>query len=230
MSGILYGVGVGPGDPELMTLKAVRTIQECDVIGIPSLDKETCVAYQIACKAIPALSEKEILPLSMPMTKDKAVLNANYDAGANQISDLLLQNKSIAFLTLGDPTVYSTYIYLHKRVQEKGFETQIISGITSFCAVAARCNDSLVERDEPLLILPSSYSIEEYLTLYGTKVLMKSGKKMKEVKSLLQNTALEVVMVENCGMENEKIFSSVEEIPENAGYYSLIVAKEKRES
>lgn len=101
-----------------------------------------------------------------------------------------------------------------------------MSGITSFCAVAARLNMGLVEKAEPLHVIPASYQIEDALQLPGTKVLMKAGKKMARVKEELRNRNESAVMIENCGMENEKIYRSVEEIPEDAGYYSLIIVKE----
>lgn len=227
MTGKLYGVGVGPGDPELLTLKAMRIIRESDVIALPGKEPKETLAYKIVVQAYPELSQKELLPIHMPMTKDPAVLEASHTEGAKKIADCLLQGKQVAFLTLGDTTVYSTYLYVHKKVQEMGYEVEIISGITSFCAVAARLNMGLVEKAEPLHVIPASYQIEDALKLPGTKVLMKAGKKMKNVKELLQQSSDEVVMIENCGMENEKIFRGADEIPEDAGYYSLIIVKEK---
>ena len=143
-----------------------------------------------------------------------------------RVEKYLKEGKNVAFLTLGDPTVYSTYLYIHKRIQDRGYEVEIVSGITSFCAVAARLNIGLVEKAEPLHVIPASYQIEDALKLPGTKVLMKAGKKMAMVKEELQKRNERAVMIENCGMENEKIYRSVEEIPEDAGYYSLIIAKE----
>ncbi|MDF2586811.1 MAG: precorrin-2 C20-methyltransferase [Anaerocolumna sp.] len=228
MIGTLYGVGVGPGDPELLTLKAVRIIKECDIIAIPALDKHTCVAFHIAQKAIPELDEKEILPIDMPMIKDKVLLKQSHEQGAYLITEQLQKGKNIAFLTLGDPTIYSTYIYIHRLVKESGHQTEIISGIPSFCAVAATLGDSLVDKAELLHIIPSSYSISESISLSGTKVYMKAGKQIGEVKKQLQSNGFDAVMVENCGMSNEKIYPSVEDIPEDAGYYSLIISKESK--
>ena len=227
MKGTLYGVGIGPGDPELLTLKAVRLIRENDVIALPGEKPEETVAYQISVQAVPELADKTLLALTMPMTKDKALLNENYDRAAEKIADQLDQGKNVVFLTLGDPTVYSTYMYVHQRLEEKGYRVEIISGITSFCAVAARMNMSLVERSEPLHVIPASYQIEEALKLPGTKVLMKAGKKIKEVKQQIKASGNQAVMIENCGMSEEKIYRCVEEIPDNAGYYSLIIVKDK---
>lgn len=229
MKGTLYGVGIGPGDPELLTLKAVRLIRETKVIAVPGEKAEETVAYQITEKAVPELKEKELLALSMPMTKDKETLDQNYEKASRRVAEYLEKGENVVFLTLGDPTVYSTYLYVHQRILNMGYEAQIVSGITSFCAVSARLNEGLVERSEPLHVIPASYQIEEALTLPGTKVLMKAGKKMKQVKEQLKALGETAVMIENCGMPGEKIYRSVEEIPEDAGYYSLIIVKEKKD-
>ena len=142
MSGKLYGVGVGPGDPELLTLKALRIIKEVDVIAVPGTDAKKSVAYQIVEGAFPELSEKMLLAVPMPMIKESDALKKAHDEGAEQIKKELDTGKNVAFLTLGDPTVYSTYLYIHKRVAEMGYETEIVSGIPSFCAVAAKLNTS----------------------------------------------------------------------------------------
>lgn len=224
--GILFGVGVGPGDPEMLTLKAVRTIRENEIIAVPGAAKEETVAYQIVKPVIDDLDCKTVLEIPIVMTKDRAQLDAQYDAAAMRIQSCLDQGKNVVFLTLGDPTVYATYMYVHQRVQAAGYPTEIISGIPSFCAVAARLNMSLVERSEMLHVIPSSYQIADSLKLPGTKVLMKAASKMKEVKAQLLEMNSQVVMIENCGMKNEKIYRSAEEIDENAGYYSLIIVKE----
>lgn len=230
MAGKLFGVGVGPGDPELLTVKALRIIEECDVVAVPGDEARAAVAYKIVKGAYPGLDEKRILAVPMPMTKDAALLEEYHNRGAVLLAEELDKGKQVAFLTLGDPTVYSTYMYVHERVQKMGYEVEIISGITSFCAVAARLNMSLVEKAQELHVIPSSYHIDEAISLPGTKVLMKAGKKMGAVKEKLLAAGMSGVMIENCGMENEKIYESIEEIPETAGYYSLIIAKEEKES
>lgn len=227
MTGKLFGIGVGPGDPELLTLKAVRLIKECDVIAVPGKQKEETVAYKIVKQAVPEITEKECLEVDMPMTKDKEKLAQSHKAAFEKVSQVLDAGKNIAFLTLGDPCVYSTYIYIHQRIQQAGYETEIVSGIPSFCAVSARLNQGLVERSEMLHVIPSSYGIEEGMKLSGTRVLMKAGKKMGQVKEQLKKMNVQASMIENCGMENEKIYHSIEEIPEEAGYYSLIIVKEQ---
>ena len=229
MQGKLYGVGVGPGDPELLTLKALRLIKENEVIAVPGKDIQASVAYQIVKGAYEDLDKKTLIPVAMPMTKAPQVLKANHDKAADQVEDYLKKGKNVVFLTLGDTTVYSTYLYVHKRILERGYEAEIVSGITSFCAVAARLNMGLVEADQPLHVIPATYKaqeMDEILQLPGTKVLMKTGKKMKQVKESIEKSGQKAVMIENCGMPSEKIYRSAEEIPEDSGYYSLIIVKE----
>ena len=229
MAGVLYGVGVGPGDPEYMTLKAVRLIRENEVIAVPGPVAEETVAYKIAVQAVPELADKELVPILMPMTHDRAVMEQNHDEAADTVEGYLKAGKNVVFLTLGDPTVYSTYMYVQKRIEERGYHTELVSGITSFCAAAARANTSLVEWSEQLHVLPAVHKLDSELDLPGNYVLMKSGKKMGQVKEILRRSGRNVVMVENCGMDTEKVYHSVDEIPDDAGYYSLIIAKEAKE-
>lgn len=228
MKGTLYGVGVGPGDPELMTLKAVRLIRENMIIAVPGADPKETVAYKIAVQAVPELAEKELLPIYMPMTHDPEELERNHAKGAKSLEEVLDQGKNIVFLTLGDPCVYSTFSYLQKRVEKDGYHTELVSGITSFCAAAARLNIPLSEWNEQLHVVPAVHRLDSTLNESGNYILMKSGKKMNQVKEILAQSGRDVLMVENCGMENEHIYSSVEEIPDDAGYYSLIIAKEAK--
>ena len=251
MKGILYGIGTGPGDPELLTLKAVRVLKESDVIAIAITDntleepflehsgqesvnkvcdsyREGCVAYCIAVQSVPEIANKTILHLPTAMTKDKKKLQEGYEKAARAVEDLLEQGKQVAFITLGDPTIYSTYLYVHALIKEAGFDTQIISGIPSFCAASARMNQGLVERSEQLHIIPGSYGVEEALTLKGTKVFMKVASKMPMVKEYIRKHHNDVVMVENCGMQGERIYKSCEDIPDDASYYSLLIVKEDK--
>ena len=145
MNGILYGAGVGPGDPELMTLKAVRLIKENEIIALPGPSAKETVAYQIAVKAVPELAEKNLLSVDMPMTHDKEEMRQNHEKAADAIEAYLKQGQNVVFLTLGDPTIYSTYLYVQKRILARGYQAELVSGITSFCAAAARTCTSLAE-------------------------------------------------------------------------------------
>lgn len=226
MAGILYGVGVGPGDPELLTLKAVRLIRENKVIAVPGKVAEETVAYQIAVQAVPELAEKELLPIYMPMTHDKNEQAENHQKGAKLLEHYLENGENVVFLTLGDVSVYSTFTYLQRIVESDGYATAMVNGIPSFCAAAARVNSPLVIWQEELHVLPAVHGPEDMLSAPGNYVLMKSGRKMRRVKEMLKKSGHDVIAVENCGMENEHIYRGVDEIPDDCGYYSLIIAKE----
>ena len=224
--GIAYGVGVGPGDPELMTLKACRLIREDDVIALPGKEPKETVAYKIAVEAVPELADKELIPVYMPMVMDREVQRENHRKGAKLMESYLEQGRNVVYLTLGDASVYCTFTYLQDYLEADGYETQLVSGITSFCAAAARLNIPLVEWNEPLHVLPALHKLGDEMALPGTYALMKSGSHMKEVKDMLRASGKDVQMVEDCGMPSEKIYRSVEEIPDEAGYFSLIIAKD----
>ena len=225
-TGTLYGIGIGPGDPELLTLKAVRQIRECAVIAVPGKSPRDSVAYRIAVQAVPEIENKKLVAVDMPMTKNRAALDAFFQAGADMLEEYLRAGEDVAFLTLGDVTIYSTYLYLYPRIQERGYTTAMINGIPSFCAAAARLNEGLAEGAEEIHIIPATYQTERSLAFPGTKVLMKAGRQMEKVKELLKGADLTVSMVENCCMEGERVCRSLEEIGETPGYYSLIIAKE----
>lgn len=230
MAGILYGVGVGPGDPELMTVKAVRTIQDCEVIGIPAKDRDSCRAYQIAKQIAPEIAAKPALAVPIPMTTDSGRLAAAYEEGCTKIMEQLAACRSLAFLNLGDPTIYGTYMELHKRVVAKGFEARIISGVPSFCAVAAALGIPLGFGRENIHILPGFYHPKEAEEYDGTRILMKSAGKISEVKrnlvELEEAGRMKAYAVTNCGMESERVYQDICTLDEEAGYFTTIIVKE----
>ena len=227
MKGIAYGVGVGPGDPELMTLKACRLIRENDVIALPGKEPKETVAYQIAVQVVPELAEKELIPVYMPMVMDRQVQRENHRAGAELIERYLEQGKNVVYLTLGDASVYCTFTYLQPYLHADGYETQLVSGIPSSCAAAARLNIPIVEWDETMHVMPALHKLGDDLQREGTYVLMKSGSHMQEVKEILRASGKDVQMVQDCGMPSEKVYRSVDEIPDDAGYFALIIAKDR---
>lgn len=225
MSGILYGVGVGPGDPKLLTIQAVEILKEADYIAYPKSGGEN-VALNIVKEYI---KDKGTIQCYMPMTRDQKLLEESHDNCALELVKYLKKGAKIAFITLGDPSIYSTYMYVHKRVLAMGQKAQLVAGIPSFCAVAARLNDSLCEAKEPLLIVPSSYEgLEECLDVKANKVFMKSGKTIGDLREKLRerNKLEGARMVECATMENEKVYENLEHIDGNESYFSIIVVKE----
>lgn len=224
MKGKLYGVGVGPGDERLLTLLAVETLQKADKIVVPDTGGEK-TALKIAAKYIEG---KEKVFCSLPMTRDETVLAQCHQESAETICSQLEKGYNLAFITLGDPTVYSTYMYIHRRVLQMGYEAEIINGIPSFCAAAARLNISLCDREEALHIIPSSYGdTERLLELDGSKVLMKSGKSIGAVIGQLKEKGLikKAKMAECCFMENERLYEDLSQV-ESSSYFSVIIVKE----
>lgn len=230
MEGILYGVGIGPGDPELLTLKAVRIIEECDIIAIPAREAASCMAYQIAAKAIPALSEKTVLAVPVPMTTDVQKLMKSYEEGCNKLIKELEKGKKIALLNLGDPTIYGTYMKFHERVVKAGKRAEVINGVPSFCAVAGTLGISLGAEKENIHILPGCYRPEEIEKCDDTRILMKSGGSLKQVKERLKKLEKEkrvkAYAVTDCGMDSQEICRDISRLNEQAGYFTTIIVKE----
>lgn len=227
MKGIAYGVGVGPGDPELMTLKACRLIRENRVIAVPGKEPKEAVAYKIAVQAVPELADKELVAIEMPMVMNQEKQLEAHRAGARQIAEYLDQGENVVYLTLGDSTVYCTFTYLQAILEAEGYRTELVNGIPSFCAAAARLNIPLMDWNEQLHVIPAAHKTDVKLDQPGQYVLMKSASHMKEIKERLKESGRSVQVVENCSMPDEKIYRSVDEIPDDAGYFSLIIAKEK---
>jgi precorrin-2/cobalt-factor-2 C20-methyltransferase len=226
MKGKAYGVGVGPGDPELMTLKAVRLITEKDIIMVPGTNPQESVAYKIAVQAVPELENKTVVPVDLPMLKDREELKRSHRKGAELIESYLNKGNDVVFLTLGDSTVYCTFTYIQEILKEDGYETELVNGITSFCAAASRLNIPLAEWNEPIHIIPAVHKANDELDLDGNYVLMKSGSHMKDIKERLVSKGRDVKAVVNCGMETEEVYQKAEDIPDETGYFTLLISKE----
>lgn len=224
----LYGIGVGPGDSELLTLKGARLIRECPVIMVPDSGQKVNIALTIARGAVPELEDKQVVEVEMPMVRDRSIWAKSHKKAADKVIEYLKEGKDVAFLTLGDPSVYSTYCYVHNLVLEGGYEAEIVPGVPSFCAVSARLNQGLTEASEALHIIPASYEgVDEAIELDGVRVLMKTGKAMAGLKEKLKKSpkVSQVHGVERCGMPGERIFKSIDDIDDEASYLSVLVVK-----
>ena len=221
--GCLYGIGVGPGDPELLTLKALRILNECDVIAHPGKDRDSGVALSCVSGIVECFEEKKIIDCEVPMTKDANVLDEAYESSISVICSHLDAGENVAFLNLGDPTIYGSYMVIHEKVRKLGYDAQIIPGVPSFCAAAAALDEELCRRTEELHIIPATYGVEEALQLTGTKVFMKSGKKYHELRKVLQERKLQVSVVCNASMEQQVCYMGLDAMPEEAGYLVLVI-------
>ncbi len=225
--GILYGVSVGSGNPEHMTLQAVRILENCRVIAVPRTKSESTLALSIAEKVVD-MSGKEIVYLDFLMTSDREKLNDNYDRIAEKLC-LILEKEDVSMLNLGDISVYSTFSYIAERVKKSGFEVKWCAGVTSFCASSCAVGKPLVSGSEILTIIPyGCESMTEKINSEGTRVVMKSGKNIgKMIDILSENGKLEnTVAVENCGLENERIIKGTE-LDDKTGYFAVLIVSDE---
>ena len=226
--GTFYAVGVGPGDPELITQKAVRILTHCGVIAAPVTAGGQMLAWDIAAQAVD-LSGKQRLALRFSMSREESVRRRAHLAAADAGEEYLARGADVAMLNLGDVSLYATASYLAELLRERGYETVMIPGVPSFCAVAARLGVSLTQGDGAVHILPGG-SAEEALSWPGTKILMKSGRELPEVLALLRERSLldRSRLVKNCGLPGEEVWDDLSRTaPESdAGYFATLIVKE----
>ena len=224
-AGMFYAVGVGPGDPAWMTRQACDVLGFCPVIAAPKNAAGEMVALEVARGAVD-LSRKSILPLKFTAARAKSTRKAEYVRAAGSIARVLDAGLSVAMVNLGDVSIYATAYYVLDELRRQGYATQMIPGITSFCAVAATLGTSLTDMDSPLHIYPGeTENLDTALGLSGTKVLMKSGKAISETAAALscRGLAKEASMVADCGMPSQKVFSEMTDLPENVGVFSTVI-------
>lgn len=221
--GVLYGISTGPGDPELLTVRAVRILERCKVIAAPQKPGTESLALRIA-GGIADLREKQVLPLDFPMTKDTAALAAAEQTAAEALCHAL-RTEDVAFLCLGDISLYATYSPVAALVREQGFETVQIPGVMSFSAAAALAGAPLVTGDTPLQVLPfGCKDLESRLQLPGAKVILKCGAHMPELVQVLSETdqLSHAYAVENCGLPDERLIPVLH--PDvQCGYFTTVI-------
>lgn len=225
--GKFYGVSVGPGDSELLTLKAVKVINRCSIIATPITPQGNTMALDIVKGAVD-LSDKKIIYARFAMTKSTKANYKSHNQSADDIIEQLNNGNDVAMLSIGDISVYSTFGYIKNIICENGFECEVIPGVPSFCAAAAKLQQSLTSRKKPLIIIPGGYDgVDELLAEDGTKVIMKSASELENVIEVIKEKHIEnkAAIVQNCGLENEKVVKNInDEI--NSSYFTTILIKE----
>lgn len=227
--GTLWGVSVGPGDPELMTLKAARIIQSCPIVLAPRTNGKDSFALAIAEGAYD-LAGKEIWRIDFPMSANRNAAHSAYAAAAERIVAALKQGHDVAMLNLGDVGVYSTFSHTARLVAQAGCKVERIPGVPSFCAVAARLGQSLTTAPDDTITIVSGRAADlpAALDAGGPVVVMKAGRVLPELKqALAARDRLDCAdAVTACGCPNERVYRGLDEIPEdNAGYFTTAVIR-----
>lgn len=237
MTGKLYVVGVGPGDPELLTLKAIHILKEVPCIFVPKGKEEgSSLALSIIKKAI-NIEDKEVIEAHFPMKKtssssqEASDIQKKWQDTVTNISNRLGSGIDVAYITLGDPTLYSTFFYLLDRLLSifRDLNLEIIPGISSINASACRAKISLGLADDKITVIPATYSIdelEEIIKKFDTIILMKVYRVFDKIVELIKKMDLlgNAVYVKRAGMEEEKIFKDITKITkDDLDYFSLII-------
>lgn len=227
--GILFGIGVGPGDPEMLTVKAIKCMKNAEVLVFPGKSASECRAYKIVSEYICEESKQIILFKPFPMVMNKSELELFHSEVCEDIKVYLENGKDVGFITIGDPTIYSTFSYVNQKLSSEGYNSEIVSGVSSINAVAGRLGISLADQDEMIHIIPGSAKLESTLDYEGTRIYMKSGKQLARLIDILKeqnkNDDYQVMAVANCGSSEEKIYRSIDEIPVSGKYLMTIVVK-----
>jgi precorrin-2/cobalt-factor-2 C20-methyltransferase len=234
--GNFYGVGVGPGDNELLTLKAVRILKSVDCVFAPKANtKGSSLALEIVKNIV---ADKRVIEQVYPMVRDKKTLKAAWLKAANEIKCEVESGNNVAYLTIGDPLTFSTYCYLlqnlSKLIPAKNIHT--IPGITSYNTAACLANFPLIEQDEKLAVIPIPNEVSELrpiLKNFETIVLMKVAKKLDEVIELLEEMNLidNSLFASYIGFGNELITHDLSSLKGSGkGYLSVIIVRKPGQS
>lgn len=222
--GTLYGVGLGPGDPELITLKAARLIGAARVVAYPALEGAASFARSIAA----GLFRDDVVEmvLDVPMVNDRAPAQAAYDGGAARIAEALEAGHDVICLCEGDPFFYGSFMYLHARLSDR-FAVEVVPGVTSITACAARAGLPLVARNERLTVLPGPLhedELEARIAGAESVVIMKLGRHLPKLRAVLGRLGLQekARYVERVGLPDE-VVCPLTEAPREAPYFSMIL-------
>ncbi|MFV0245333.1 MAG: precorrin-2 C(20)-methyltransferase [Qingshengfaniella sp.] len=223
-NGTLHGVGLGPGDPDLITRRAARLIASTPVIAYPAREDGTSLARSIAADLI-APGTREI-PIPLPMRGDREPAQAVYDRAAAEIAGVLQTGQDVVALCEGDPLFYGSFMYLQARLSPD-FPVQITPGVTAFSACAARAALPLVARNAVLSVLPAPLpdaDLTRHFQGADTVVLMKVGRHLGRVRVLLGTLGLadRAVYVERATQLGEQVLP-LAEAPDPAPYFSMIL-------
>lgn len=224
MSGILYGVGLGPGAPDLITLRAARLIEGAAVVAYPALAGGDSFARAIAADLI-APGVEEIV-MDVPMTVERAPAQAAYDQGAARIAQVLENGRDVVCLCEGDPFFYGSFMYLFARLSGK-FQVEIVPGVTSITACAASAGMPLVARNERLTVLPGPLPEDELrdrIERAESVAIMKVGRHLPKIRAVIDALGLtdRAMYVERASLPQEVVLP-LADAPEVAPYFSMIL-------
>ena len=235
VQGKFYGIGVGPGDPELLTVKAINAIKISEVIIAPKTEKKSdSLALTIAQPYLRA--DVQIVYQTFPMVKDFETSPEIFESNVEEILSYLRDGKTVGFLTLGDPMFFSTYIYIFKLLKNYGVQIETVAGVPAFLAIAAKIGYPIAYGNEILSIVPATANVENIsnaLKNSDAAVLMKVYKNFGEIAGILNNENLSenAVLVSRCGLEDEKIISDIDAYKnEKLNYLSTILTRKNRKS
>lgn len=232
MAGKLYGIGVGPGDTGLLTLRAKEVLEGCGVIAYPVKKLgEGSVALDII-KPVVDISEKSIEEFLFSMDPDDSVRERCRAENMDKMCRLLDNGEDIAMVTLGDVGVYSTYMYIDREIRERGYQTEVIPGIPSFCHGAALAGIPLMIGNEGLAVVPvakeNSRLLEDALDNFDNIVIMKAFKSIGKICDLMESRGIpldKAVVVSNVGMEGEYVGPMDRD--REYGYFTTVIVKKK---
>ena len=224
MSGTLYGIGTGPGDPELLTLKAVRLIAAAGAVAYPARPGADSLARRIAAAHLrEGVAE---IRIEVPMKRDRAPAQAAYDAGAERLAELLAAGRDVVFLCEGDPMFYGSFMYLQARLADR-FAVRAVPGVSALHAAPARLGRALAARDQVLTVLPGTLddrALEPRIRGADSVAILKVGRHLPRLRALIARMGLleRAHFIAEATLAGERQ-APLAEAPDRAPYFSMIL-------
>ena len=232
MKSKIYGIGVGPGDPDLITIKAKQTLEKANLVVYPAPENGSSIAKKIAAPHFPKTCEE--LPVYIPMSKDRLPAMKIYKSASEKIFNAILENKTVVILCEGDPFFYGSFMYLFGLIRKR-YNVEVIPGVSSLMASAAILETPLAAGNDVLTILPAPLAndaLEKQINMADAFAIIKLGRHFSRIRRLLEKLGLleNSVYIERATMKNQRTLDIVDVVESDVPYFSIILVHKRNKA